>query len=124
MSRRLFGVWGGLSGFLAVAAASLGSHHLNLTTELREVFETGARYQLIHAVALMLVAVALERAESRVLRAAGWLFAAGQVFFPLGLYAFALTGHHTWALITPVGGGCYLTAWLALAVGFVRRGAP
>jgi uncharacterized membrane protein YgdD (TMEM256/DUF423 family) len=123
MSRRLFGVWGALSGFVAVAAASLGSHHLSLAIDMQEVFETGARYQLIHAVALVLVAVALERSESRALRVAGWLFAAGQMFFPVGLYAFALTGDHTWSLITPVGGGCYLAGWLALAVGFARRGA-
>ena len=49
---------------------------------------------------------------------------AGQIFFPASLYAFALTGNHGWALVTPVGGLCYLAAWLALAIGFARRGAP
>jgi uncharacterized membrane protein YgdD (TMEM256/DUF423 family) len=124
MSRKLFGVWGALSGFLAVSAASLGEHRLNLTTEMREVFETGAHYQLIHAVALVLVAVALERGPSRALSVAGWLFTLGQLFFPFSLYALALTEHRTWGMLTPVGGICYLAAWLALALGFARRPAP
>ena len=115
---------GFITGFLAIAAATLGRHHLQLPSDMAEVVETGARYQLIHAVALALVAAALERGPNRAMSVAGWLFIAGQIFFPASLYVFALTGNHAWALVTPVGGLCYLTAWLALAIGFARPGAP
>ena len=119
----LFGLLGAIFGFIAVAAGPIGIHHAHLSGELLDVFETGVRYQLIHALALVLVAVALERAPSRALSVAGWLFVAGQVFFPFGLYAFALTGQHAWALVTPAGGVCYLAGWASLGVAFARRAA-
>ena len=119
--KRFFGLAGAISGFIGVAAGPLGVHHLHLAGDMLDVFETGVRYQLVHALALVLVALALDRAPSRALAAAGWLFVVGQVFFPFGLYAFALTGHHAWAMATPVGGVCYLAAWIALAIAFARR---
>ena len=122
MSPRWLGALGAAFGFIGVAAGPLAIHHLHLSGELLEVFETGVRYQLIHAVALVVVAIALERAASPAMAVAGWLFVLGQVFFPFGLYAFALTGNHAWALVTPIGGVCYLAAWVALAIGFLRRG--
>lgn len=123
MRQRGFGVLGAAFGFLGVAAGPLAIHHLHLSGEMLEVFETGMRYQLIHALALVLVAISLERAPSRALIVAGWLFALGNVLFPFGLYGFALTGEHVWALVTPGGGACYLAAWVALAVAFARRAA-
>jgi uncharacterized membrane protein YgdD (TMEM256/DUF423 family) len=122
MSRR-FGLLGAIFGFIAVGAGPFGIHHAHLSGELLDVFETGVRYQLIHAVALVLVAIALERSPSRALSVAGWLFVAGQIFFPFGLYAFALTGQHVWAMVTPAGGVCYLAGWLSLGVAFARRAA-
>jgi uncharacterized membrane protein YgdD (TMEM256/DUF423 family) len=85
------------------------------------VFETGARYQLFHALALLGVALALDRAPSRALTAAGWLFVAGQIVFPGSLYALALSGTRAWGAVTPLGGLLYLAGWLALTVGFARR---
>jgi uncharacterized membrane protein YgdD (TMEM256/DUF423 family) len=123
MSSRAFGVLGAVFGFIGVAAGPLAIHHMHLAGDMRDVFETGVRYQLIHAVALLLVAIALDRAPGRWLVAAGWLFVLGNVFFPFGLYAFATTGNHAWALVTPGGGVCYLAAWVALAIAFLRRAA-
>ena len=122
-SSALFGVLAALSGFLGVAAGAFGAHALRarLGADLLAIFETGARYQLIHALALVAVAVALERGPSRALTLAGWLFAAGQVVFPGSLYALALSGVRVWGAVTPLGGLCYLAGWLSLAVGFARR---
>lgn len=118
-----FGVAGAALGFLGVAAGAFGAHALRATLppDRLQIFETGARYQLIHAVALIVVALALERAASRAAAAAGWLFLAGQVIFAGSLYALALSGVRAWGAVTPLGGLCYLAGWALLAASFARR---
>lgn len=119
----LFGAAGALFGFLGVAAGAFGAHALreSLAPDRLQVFETGARYQLIHAVAMVVVALALERAASRAATAAGWLFLAGQVIFAGSLYALALSGARVWGAVTPLGGLCYLAGWALLAASFAKR---
>jgi uncharacterized membrane protein YgdD (TMEM256/DUF423 family) len=123
---RVLGVLGAVAGGLAVAAGAFGAHALraSLAPDRLQVFETAARYQLFHALALFGVALALDRGAAGAFRAAGWLFVAGEVIFPGSLYALALTGVRTWGAVTPLGGLCYLAGWGALALGFARRGAP
>ena len=117
------GALGAVSGFLGVAAGAFGAHGLrgSLSPERLQVFETGARYQLIHAVAIVVVAVALDRADSRALVAAGWLLVAGTVIFSGSLYALSLSGVRVWGAVTPIGGLCFLVGWLLLAAGLARR---
>jgi len=115
----LFGALGALGGFLGVAAGAFGAHALkgSLTPERLGVFETGARYQLLHALALVAVALALEGKVSRALLAAGWLFVAGQLLFAGSLYALALSDAPAWGTVTPLGGLCFLGGWTALGLG-------
>lgn len=118
-----FGLGAGLTGFLGVASGAFGAHALGaqLPPALLHIFETGARYQLIHALALGLVAVAHDRLQRRALTVAGWLFVAGQILFPGSLYALALTGVRQWGAVTPIGGICYIAGWLSLALAFAQR---
>lgn len=111
-------------GFLGVAAGAFGAHALRgrVPPDLLAVFETGARYQMYHALALLAVALAAARAPSTALRAAGWLFTAGIVVFSGSLYLLALTGVRVLGAITPLGGLCLLAGWIALAVAGARRG--
>lgn len=122
-SPALFGVLGAVFGFLGVAAGAFGAHALRdtLPPDRLQVFETGARYQLIHALALIAVALALDRAASGALTAAGWLFVLGQVIFAGSLYALALSGVRLWGAVTPLGGLCYLAGWILLAIAFAKR---
>lgn len=124
-SAALFGTTGALLGFVAVAAGAFGAHALRdaLPADRLQVFETGARYQLIHALGLVAVALLLERATggAGAATAAGWLFLAGEMIFAGSLYALALTGVRLWGAVTPLGGLCYLGGWLFLAIAFVRR---
>lgn len=120
---RLFLSLGALSGFVSVAAGAFGAHALKqrLAADLLAVFETGARYQMFHALALVAVAILLGRsADSRALVAAGWLFVAGTVLFSFSLYALALTGIRPLGAITPLGGLAFLGGWLALAWSALR----
>jgi uncharacterized membrane protein YgdD (TMEM256/DUF423 family) len=120
---RGFAVLGSLSALLAVAAGAFGAHGLRarLPAELLSVFETGARYQMYHALALLFVAWATTHWGSGAIRAAGWLFVGGTVLFSGSLYLLALTGTRWWGAVTPLGGLLFLGGWLTLAVGIWRR---
>lgn len=106
-------------GALGVAAGAFGAHGLRgrLTPEMLAVFETGVRYQLIHALALLAVAWAGTRWASSAITAAGWLFVAGIVLFSGSLYALCLTGIRWLGAVTPFGGAVFIAGWLALAWG-------
>jgi uncharacterized membrane protein YgdD (TMEM256/DUF423 family) len=120
---RLFWSLGALSACLAVAAGAFGAHGLRarLTPELLAVFETGARYQMYHALGLLAVAWAANRWPGGLVGWAGWLFVAGTVLFSGSLYALALTGVRWLGAITPLGGVAFLAGWLCLALA-ARRG--
>ena len=119
---RRFVALGAVSGFLAVAAGAFGAHGLKgrLSPEMLGVFETAARYQMYHALALIAAAWAAARWPGRSSRAAGWLFVAGTVVFSGSLYALALTGARAIGAVTPVGGLCFLAGWICL--GWASRG--
>jgi uncharacterized membrane protein YgdD (TMEM256/DUF423 family) len=119
---RLFATLGAVSGLLAVAAGAFGAHALRarLSAELLAAFETGARYQLYHALALLFVAWATTRWPGPPVRAAGWLFVAGTVIFSGSLYVLALTGARGVGAATPVGGLAFLAGWASLALGIWR----
>ena len=118
---RLFAALGGASAFIAVAAGAFGVHALRarLPPDRLAVFETGARYQVYHALALWAVAW-LSRWPSPTVRAAGWLFVAGTVIFSGSLYLLALTGTRAFGAVTPLGGLTLLASWLALVLGVWR----
>ncbi len=114
---------GAASAALGVAAGAFGAHALRARVEPRmlEVFETGARYQMYHALALVAVALLLARTPGvRLVTASGWLFVAGTVLFSGSLYAMALTGVSALGAITPVGGGCFIAGWVCLAASARR----
>ena len=107
---------------IAVAAGAFGAHALRerLSPNLLVVFETGARYQMYHALALLAVAWAVDRWGGALIAWGGWLFVAGTVVFSGSLYLLALTGQRMFGAVTPVGGVAFLAGWLALAVGVWR----
>ena len=111
-----------LFGFTAVAAGAFGAHALKdrLPADLLAVFETGARYQMVHALALLFVASVGGAGGARAVRAAGWLFVAGMVVFSGSLYLLALTGVRAWGAVTPLGGVAFLAGWGLLAWAVVR----
>jgi uncharacterized membrane protein YgdD (TMEM256/DUF423 family) len=121
---RLFIVIGAVSGFLGVAAGAFGAHGLRgrLTPDLLAVFETAARYQLYHALALIAAAWVASRWPGALASTAGWLFVAGTVVFSGSLYALAVSGLRWLGAVTPVGGLCLLAGWLCLAAA-AGRGA-
>ncbi len=120
---RLFFALGSVSALVAVAAGAFGAHGLRarLTPDLLAVFETGARYQMYHALALLAVGWALTRWPGPWPVQAGWLFVAGTVLFSGSLYVLALTGARWLGAITPLGGVAFLAGWTCLLLGLLRR---
>jgi uncharacterized membrane protein YgdD (TMEM256/DUF423 family) len=119
---RLFVILGAVSGFIAVGAGAFGAHGLRtrLAPDLLAAFETGARYQMYHALALVAAAWAVHRWPGPLAEWAGWLFLAGTVVFSGSLYGLALTGVRWLGAVTPLGGVCFLAGWLCLAVAALR----
>lgn len=113
---------GALSGLVAVAAGAFGAHALKerLPADLLAVFETGARYQMYHSLALVAVAVLSAVRPSPLLAPAGWSFTAGIVLFSFSLYALALSGVRVLGAITPLGGVAFLAGWALLAASSWR----
>jgi uncharacterized membrane protein YgdD (TMEM256/DUF423 family) len=119
---RIFVVLGALSAGLAVAAGAFGAHGLRprVTPELLAVFETGARYQMYHALGLLAVAGAAARWPGSGASLAGWLFVAGTILFSGSLYLLALGAPRWLGAVTPVGGLCFLAGWAVLVRAALR----
>jgi uncharacterized membrane protein YgdD (TMEM256/DUF423 family) len=118
-NERLFFILMALFGALGVALGAFGAHALRgrLSPDLLAIFETGVRYQVYHALALIAVVVAIGRWPASSLPvAAGWLFVAGIFVFSGSLYLLALTGQRWLGAITPLGGVAFLGGWLSLMI--------
>jgi uncharacterized membrane protein YgdD (TMEM256/DUF423 family) len=120
---RFFFAIGSLGAGIAVALGAFGAHALKtrLAPDMLAVFETGVRYQMAHALALLAVAWASERwPGSTAITASGWLFIAGTLLFSGSLYALSLTGVRGLGAVTPIGGAAWLLGWAALTWGVVK----
>ena len=115
--------------FLAIAAAlggisvilgAFASHALKdrLSERALEIWETGTKHQMYHALALILVALLLSRfsGNSTPLIIAGYAFVTGIVLFSGSLYALSLSGIKILGAVTPLGGVAFITGWICLAV--------
>jgi uncharacterized membrane protein YgdD (TMEM256/DUF423 family) len=111
-----------ISAAISVAGGAFGAHALKarLSADLLAVFETGARYQMYHAIGLALAAWAAARFPGPAAAWAGWLFLAGTVLFSGSLYALALTGVRALGAVTPLGGVAFIAGWVALALAAIR----
>ena len=109
---------GAVAGFVGVALGAFGAHALRarLSADHLAVFETGVRYQLLHALALVLVGVLIGRRPARLTVAAGWCFTLGIVLFSGSLYVLSLTGTTAVGIVTPLGGLFFLAGWACLAL--------
>ncbi len=114
------------SAFLAVALGAFGAHGLrsSLSPEMLSVFETGVRYQMYHALAMIATAWAYRQWGSgrpAAFKAAGWCFAAGTLLFSGSLYVLSSTGLSWVGAITPFGGLCFLAGWCVLGLAVWKR---
>lgn len=123
-AERLFATLGSISALIAVAAGAFGAHALRsrLPPDLAEIFETGARYQMYHALALIAAGWVAGRWAAPQATWAGWFFLVGTIIFSGSLYVLALSGARWLGAVTPLGGVSFLLGWASLAWALCTAG--
>jgi uncharacterized membrane protein YgdD (TMEM256/DUF423 family) len=108
-----------VSGFTAVAIGAFGAHGLRekLTPEMLEVYKTGVLYQFIHTIVLLVLSMT-NFIKSNI---APIFFLIGIMLFSFSLYIYSTSGVSFFAMITPIGGVCFLIGWFWLIVEVIRR---
>lgn len=101
-----------LSAALAIAAGAFGAH--TATGRAVEWLQTGATYQLVHAVAVVAIVAAAQG------RAPAWLLLVSSALFAITLYAMALGAPRWLGAVTPLGGAAMIAGWLWLAWSATR----
>jgi len=122
---RAYIVLAALFGFTGVALGAFASHALKsqLSAAYLAVFQTGVQYQMLHALALLGVALLSLHRPGRLLTVAGALFVVGILLFSGSLYLLTLSGVGRLGMITPIGGVSFLAGWLCLGLaGWRLRG--
>ncbi len=110
--KRLWIIISAISGFTAVAIGAFGAHGLRekLSSEMIEVYKTGVLYQLIHSVVLLILSL------NTIIKykLPSIFFLLGIILFSFSLYIYSTSGIRFFAMITPIGGFCFLIGWLLL----------
>jgi uncharacterized membrane protein YgdD (TMEM256/DUF423 family) len=117
--KRLWIIISAVSGFTTVAVGAFGAHGLRekLSTEMLEVYKTGVLYQFIHTLVLLILSLT-NFIKTKI---ASIFFLAGILLFSFSLYIYATSGVQFFAMITPVGGVCFLIGWFWLIVEVIRK---
>jgi uncharacterized membrane protein YgdD (TMEM256/DUF423 family) len=121
---RLWLALGSANALLAVAFGAFGAHGLKsrVGPELLTVWETGARYHMYHALALLAVGLLAAHRPSTWLSASGAALQLGIVLFSGSLYALVLSGVRGLGAITPLGGLAFLAGWALFLAAALRPG--
>jgi uncharacterized membrane protein YgdD (TMEM256/DUF423 family) len=127
MSGNVWIACGAVLASLAVAAGAIGTHVLKETIQLEapalETYETAVRYQMYHALGLIVVGLLVLRAPHGLLTAAGIAFLLGAGLFSGGIYAWLATAQKPFIMVVPIGGSAWIIGWLLLAAGAVMSAA-
>ena len=124
MTLKIAFIFASLAGALGVVLGAFGAHALRGSIEPRllETFQTAVQYQLIHALALLLVSLAMGwLGQSLSFEISAYAFMAGIILFSGSLFGLVLTEMRWLGPVTPLGGFCLIVGWLALLVGGFRQ---
>lgn len=113
---------GALYGGLGVVLGAFGAHALKARLEpaMLATWDTAVLYQLVHGLALLLVALIARTSTLPGVSVAMWSFAIGVLLFSGSLYVLALGGPRWLGPVTPLGGVAFIVGWLAIVVAAVR----
>ena len=123
MNQKAILLYGAVLGGLGVALGAVGAHVLKpmlLANNRIETYEIAARYQVVHALALLIAGALMTQVHDKTLRWAATCWVAGILFFSGSLYALSFTSITAVAYLTPVGGLLFLTGWFFLAMAILR----
>lgn len=120
---KLFIILGSINMALAVAIGAFGAHGLKgkVSNDMLGVWNTGAHYHIIHALALLFIGLLMARLGGNSwFVAGGWLLLVGIILFSGSLYALVLTNVKVLGAITPLGGLSFIAGWILVAVGAAK----
>lgn len=122
MTSRFMLIFTAISGFVFVTLGAFGAHALSQSLNAIEMgwIHTGLQYQAFHTLAILGLAVAMERRTSFWFYWSSLFMALGIVLFSGSLYGLALSHLRLWAFVTPVGGVSFLIGWALMLIGAVR----
>ncbi|WP_462410183.1 DUF423 domain-containing protein [Neobacillus sp. Marseille-QA0830] len=120
---KLFIILGAVNAFLAVALGAFGAHGLKdkLDAHYLDIWQTGVHYQMFHAAGLLVIGLLIGKmAASPLFTWSGWLMLVGIILFSGSLYVLSLTKIGVLGAITPLGGVCFLAAWVMMILGAAK----
>ena len=116
----IFVFFGALNACISVALGAFGAHGLKGIMYL-DIWETGVRYEMYHALGLIAIGILSGILKSSALLSwSGWLMLIGIVLFSGSLYVLSLTKISVLGAITPIGGVAFLASWILLAIAAVK----
>ncbi len=120
---RCFMITGAAAGAVAVGLGAFGAHWLKdqVSPEMLDVYETGAQYLLVHAVALVVTGWIGTGLNRHAIRVSGIAFIIGMIFFSGSLLVLSTTGLRFMGAVAPVGGTAYIIGWISLAVAARKK---
>lgn len=132
--QKRFLIFSGFSGAIGVALGAMAAHFLKskidtgLITEANlQAFETAAKYQMYHSIALLGLAFFIDKFNEKIISKAGYCFMAGIVLFSGSLYLLTtaklmgLSDVRWLGPITPIGGVFFITGWILLAFAGMKK---
>jgi len=116
--RKLWIIISAVSGFTAVTIGAFGAHGLKekLSPEMLEIYKTGVLYQFVHTIVLLVLSLT----NFLKTKIPSVFFLLGIIFFSFSLYIYSTSGTKFFAMITPVGGVCFLIGWLWIIIAVIR----
>jgi uncharacterized membrane protein YgdD (TMEM256/DUF423 family) len=100
-----------------------------MTPEQLAAWDTGGKYQLLHAIVLLFVFFLLGQNPSKLVKTSGWLFTIGIVFFSGSIYCLTTQGISGMSFrflgpVTPLGGLLMIAGWICLLVFAFKKKNP
>lgn len=133
MNNKTFLIFSFFSGALAVILGAMGAHYLKskvavglITEQQISSFDTGVKYQMYHTLLLLIISLFPVQLNPSLLKFSGYFIITGIVLFSGSIYLLSTGGLHQISNIkvlgpvTPIGGLCFITAWILLLVAAVK----
>jgi len=124
MMKSAFLFLGAFCAFIGVGMGAFGAHALKatLSVEALAIYQTGVTYQMWHGLGLLGIACLQNlMPESKLIPWAGWFMFIGILLFSGSLYLLVLLDLHWLGMITPIGGVCFLIAWLLICISATKK---
>jgi uncharacterized membrane protein YgdD (TMEM256/DUF423 family) len=121
---KAFIIIGAINAFIAVALGAFGAHGLadKLEPKYLDIWKTGVTYQMFHATGILVIGLLLSKVTtSPQFTWAGWMMLLGIILFSGSLYVLSLTKIGILGAITPLGGVCFLAAWVLIIIGAIKH---